>query len=263
MGELQTTAGNLPSTLNRELSEVTERLQPASHDGIAAAILKLHRAGLSYPPGVDPVKAGDIYAFALKGVALEAIKRAMTKIIQGEIPGVRDFIPTPPALAAIVKAEASELWRHRERLLLALDSVKAGGPGAEATPEAKARVRALVAGVRAAAADVREQERRGYQASVPLTHDQAEYFSKILALKDAPAVSADHMAARRFASKKIEEADPPHVEPVQVGYFLALQQQEEMENGKSNDEAKSGPEDQGRSGDADRPEGHEERDGGD
>lgn len=156
MNDLQhTTTGNLPSTLNRQLIEVTDQLQAASPDAVASAILKMHRAGLAYPPGIDEKRAGDIYAFACQRVAIEALKRATMAVIQGVVPNIsRDFIPTPPSFAAIVRSEAAKLWNERDRIMVTLDSIKAAAP---VTPsdEAKARVRARLAEFRKGVEEVR------------------------------------------------------------------------------------------------------------
>lgn len=244
---------------------MTEQLQAASDDAIIARVLSLRNAGLRWPQGIDEKTAARVYGFALKGLPLAALKSAVTKIIQGEFADIRDFMPTPPALAALVRAEARPLIDRRANLKLtqeAMERVSSGEASEMPDEAAKARVRAMVAGVRASAEAFKRQNSPNYKPDASISAEQADYYRQILALNDAPNVSADHMAARRFASKRIETADPPHVEPVQGAYFLALQQQEEMENGKSN-EAQSGAEDQDRSGDADRPEGHEERDSGD
>lgn len=267
MGELATT-GNQPLTLTQQLTVVTEQLAAASPDAIASHVMKLARAGLAYPPSIDTKKAGEIYAFALKGIPLEALKRSVMKIIQGEIPNIsRDFIPTPPGLAALAKAEAAEMYRDRGRLLLALDSMQTGKPMPERDQSAVDRVRQMVAGVKMAAAAEREQERYGYRPQEPVSFEQAELYRRMLDLPDAKGgVSAEQMAYRRVIAGKIDTAEPPiplQDEPVQGRYFLAQQQQEEMENHDSENQAKSGSQGEDRGDFYRGSEGQQERNGGD
>lgn len=161
MGELQTTTAtaNQLSTLNEKISIANERLRPVSDDGIASAIIKLAGAGLSFPPSIRSDGAARVYQFALRGVSVEGLRRTIVKIVQGEHPQVRDFLPTPPALAAMVKAEERELWADRERLLSTKDAMEFKRPGGAKTDEEKARVRAMVEGVKAHAAAIREDHR--------------------------------------------------------------------------------------------------------
>lgn len=157
--ELTTTANRLSiSTLTQELSVLTDHLQPASDDAIAARLLSLTRAGLSFPPGLDPKRAGQIYGFAMKGISIEALKRATEKLIKGDVPNHnRNFIPTPPAFAAIAKAEAREMHTDAARIRETIDALQLGYVvGPVKTDEAKAAVRNMVAGVKAAAAETRE-----------------------------------------------------------------------------------------------------------
>ena len=178
-----------------------------------ARVLSLHNAGLGWPQGIDGKSAPKVYGFALKGLPGEALKRAVTKIIRGEIDGVTKFMPTPPELANLVRAEARPLIEDRARARETLDAYERGLP--EKTPEAKARVRAMVdafkrdhkaqkdASVRAARFDeplTPEQEAR-YRAILDLPDrvggpdaDQADYRSRIQA-KLAKAAEAARVAA--------------------------------------------------------------------
>lgn len=121
------------------------------------------RAGLSYPPGLDAKRAGDIYGFACKGQPIEAIKRAVMKVVQGLVPNIsRDFIPTPPSFAAIVREEARDLWADRDRLLLTSESMRPNAPR-RPTPDEIERVRAMNAAFQAKAAEFRAQQRAEFQ----------------------------------------------------------------------------------------------------
>lgn len=207
MGELQTTTGNQPLTLAEKISAANDKLRPASDDAIASAIIKLAGAGLAFPAGIEPSGAARVYQFALRGVSLEALKRSVMRIVQGEIESVRNFIPTPPALASIVKAEARELWADRERLMLTAESIKLSGGREPASEESKARIRELNRQVQERARELREAEK--------------------FALYDKPEDELN----RIFKNK----VDPPEAQPPAAGKWSDeawFQQQKEMENGE-------------------------------
>lgn len=189
-----TTAVNHPSTLNDRLTVVNEQLIPASGDAIAAGVLRLHRAGMAYPPGLDQHRAGDVYRYALKGLAIEGLKRALEKLIQGQIPNVnRDFIPTPPSLAAIVRIECAALWAERDRVRTAIESMK---PVEKPAPseEQRQRVRALVQQVK----DSAEAYRR--ETMPDRDEIEAEFAEKYRGLINRPAV-------RREMPAEIDDVD--------------------------------------------------------
>ena len=193
MGQELTT--NALSTLSQQLTKATDLLAPASEDGIAANILRLHRAGLAYPPGIDQQKAGQIYAFALKRIPIEALKRAVAKIVQGGIPDIsRDFIPTPPRLAAICRAEALALYQDRDRLALTIESMRMNVPPPKSEEE-KARVRAMVESVKADADRVRDENRIG-----ALTDAQLDklFRNKQFGVSDAPPADPLDEAFRKM-----------------------------------------------------------------
>jgi len=112
---------------------------------------------MPYPPGLDPSNAARVYLFALRGVSREAIKRTVQKIVQGDVPSALNFIPTPPALASLCKAEAREMWADRERLIITRDSLIGERDRAPKTAEEKARVAAMVAQVKANADALRDE----------------------------------------------------------------------------------------------------------
>lgn len=222
----------------------------------------MHNAGLAWPPGIDGKTAARVYGFALKGLPGEAIKRTVTKIIRGEVETITSFMPTPPQLAVMVRMEARPLLDARARARETLESLTVNRAETVRDPASVARVRDLVRKVKEDAAEVREASQRGSMAVLPISHEQAENYKRMLDLPDRPgAVDADVMAFRRRIQAKIENADPPQAEPVPGSYFKALQQQEEMEN-VSKTEAQSRSEGEDR-GDVYRgSEGYEDGDGG-
>lgn len=155
MDNLPEPTNNRRLTLTQQITVVTEQLRPASPDAIAAAVLQLARDGMSYPPSLDKNTAGQSYYFALRGVAIEGLRRGFSAVRQGTIPGIsRDFIPTPAALGAICRKEAAELWREKDRLRLTQESLTLGREVKTVSDAAKERVRALRLGVIEAAKQV-------------------------------------------------------------------------------------------------------------
>lgn len=206
MGNLQTTTGNQLSTLEDKISAVNELLRPASDDAIASAVIKLSGAGLPFTTGIDPANAARVYQFALRGVSIAAIKRTVQKIVQGEVPTVREFLPAPPALAALCKAEAREIWMDRERLIATKEALEFKRPGGTKTPEAKARVRAMAADFVASVKQAKEQNFALYQRS----EDELN---------------------RMFMNKVFPPSEPQTEKWDDLKWH---QQQEEMDNGKEN-----------------------------
>lgn len=196
--------------------------------------MSLRNAGLEWPPGIDGKTAARIYSFALKGLPGEALKSAVMKIIRGEFESIGRYMPTPPQLAVMVRMEARPLLDARARARETLESLSAGRAESVKDPAAVARVRDLARKVRDDAAELRDASVRGSMAFLPISHEQAETYQRILDLPDrAGAVDAEVLAYRRRVQSRIDTAEqpiPPQDEPVQGRYFLAQQQQEEMEN---------------------------------
>lgn len=263
--DLALTTANRLSTLRQEISDLTERLSlKASDDAITARVLFLKRSGMKLPGDVDAEKIDRIYGFALKGCTADGLKTVTERLVQGGYPDLNPaFIPTPAELARLVRAEDTKAATARARAVEMVEAMKPDAPAsAKVDDAARARIRAMVAGVKMAAKEARENSGRGAIPEAPITAEEADRISKILALPDAPNVTAEHMAARRRAEAKIENADPPHIEPVQGAYFKALQQQEEMEN-DGKDQAQGGSEGEDRGDPLRGPEGQQERDAGD
>lgn len=139
---------NLPatlSTLEGEITALTERLKPATEDHVADAIGSLLASGLALPSAMDPKKAPAVYAFALANVSSSALKRAVTKLIRGEYDNVnRAFMPSAPELAALARGEAKIIMDDLARAKLKRDSMTPPTPEKK-SPESIERVRALVA----------------------------------------------------------------------------------------------------------------------
>lgn len=206
MGEIAKQGSQVSLTLAEKITEAADKLAPASGDAIAARLLGLKNSGLSFPPGLDPKRAPEIYAAAMKGIPLEALKRASVRILRGEVPNVsKDFIPTPPNFAAIARKEAVILWEDYGRLKLTADSmrpVERRNP----SPEERSRVRQMVEQVKAEAEAIK------------------------LAEDGPPKTEAE--LNRMFRNKVPPPPDVPQVEKWSDEDWHA--QQREMENGQEN-----------------------------
>lgn len=134
------------STLQTEITALTERLKPATKDHIADAISSLLAAGLAIPSAMDPEKAPAVYAFALENIPSFALRRAVTKLVRGEYENVhRSFLPSAPELAALARGEAKTIADDLYRKKATLDALTPVVHEPK-SPESIERVRALVAG---------------------------------------------------------------------------------------------------------------------
>lgn len=102
---------NLPaqlSTLEREISALTEQLSPAGPDDIGKAIAWLMDGGMLFSQSIKAADPVEEYRIVLKGVPLYGLRAAFTKIKHGEYTDLKpDFIPLPAALARLARNEAA------------------------------------------------------------------------------------------------------------------------------------------------------------
>lgn len=158
-------------------------------------------------------KAPEIYAYALSGVPGSCVQKATGKIIRGEYEINRGFVPTPPEFAAIARAEARILREDKTRLMEKLESMGASQKAEKVSEEGKARIRAMLAMFR-----TKDAARKAYSVKIPEAMDvaMAEYFEHIMALRDAPEVTAEQAAFRRRIRTEIEGARTSTTETVRV-----------------------------------------------
>lgn len=205
---------SLPSTimtLNRQIGDLTNQLEPVTNEQVMKGVKSLLTAGLSLPSAMfaagedgkeDEVrmKAPEIYAFALAGIPRVGFHRAIQKIIRGEYEISKAFVPTAPELAAISRLEAKplreDLTRLKERMA-ALEPPK----HQPISKEGRAKVRALLKDFRQ-----KNAERRAREAvpEMPFNGGQKEYYAKILAMKDAPSVTEEQAEFRSKIASKLE-----------------------------------------------------------
>ena len=202
---------NLPatvqlSTLSREIGALTEQLQPAEKDSIAKYLLSMRKAGMALPVGMSPSDLEAVYGYALSEVPSHGLKRAVEKIIKGEYEIERGFIPRPPELAAMARAEARVVredlarLREKETTIRSLEEDKRDRPN----EDAKARIRSILQQFRSDNEN-RKAKERGFVSHEPMSEEKAAHWLKIQALPDAKEITAEQQAFRR----RIEMELPP------------------------------------------------------
>ena len=196
---------NLPATissLNRQIFELTEKLSPATEDQVSRGVRSLLAAGLALPSGMQADKAPEIYAFALSGVPGIGVQKAIAKIIRGEYEINRAFVPSPPELAAMARAESRTIREDKTRLMEKMRAMEREKPP-PVSEEGKQRIKAML-----------HDFRQNHSASkalnstpeVPMDEERAAYYEKIMALSDAKTVEVSHSAFRTAISRKIDSA---------------------------------------------------------
>jgi len=138
---------NLPaqlSTLQTEISVLTEKLSPVSEDRVTKSVRSLLAAGIALPAGMNADKAPDIYAFALAGIASQGVAKVTEKLIRGEYDIHLGFIPKPPEFASLARKESQKLVDDIARLRAKKNAIEEAEKLHEkSTPEQKARIREL------------------------------------------------------------------------------------------------------------------------
>lgn len=186
----------------QQIGELTEKLAPVTEDHVAKGIRSLLAAGLALPSGMQADRAPEIFAYALSGSPAFGVQKAVSKIIRGEYDINRGFVPTPPELAAMARAEARILREDKLRLMDKLETIEVTQRQPEPRNEAMlARIHAL----RERARKIHAEHRVGAEAfPEPLSAESAEYYQKIMALRDAPRVTAEQAAMRRKVQRDLQ-----------------------------------------------------------
>ena len=157
----------------------------ASTAEIAVALDRLFSV-MPAPRGVNPEKAFDGYVLALSGFAVVEIDEAIRRYLAADFPDMSlKFYPRAPELAHLCRLVRSEHAAAAERLMRIERLHRERQEEAEAaklrihTPEEKARIAALVAGLHASlededkrqAAEAREAERARIRAAYGMTEE--------------------------------------------------------------------------------------------
>lgn len=163
---------------------------------------------MALPNGMKPEDLEPVYNYALSDVPSFGLRRAVEKVIKGEYEIERGFIPRPPELAAMARAEAKSVrddiarLREKEATIKGMVEAKTDRPD----EAAKERIRCMLGRFRAENTARRAQE-RGVIFHEPISPEKAEYWEKIQSLKDAPEITAEQQAFRRKISNDISATE--------------------------------------------------------
>ena len=122
---------NLPaqlSTLQQEISVLTEQLAPANPDDIAQCIEGLMSGGMRISESITAENPVEEYRLTLRNVPVYGLRRAYVKLKRGEYENInKAFIPLPAELSAMANAECrlvrEDRIRKQETLRAVQDSV--------------------------------------------------------------------------------------------------------------------------------------------
>ena len=164
---------------------------------------------MAYPPSIPEGKRSEAYLAVLSSVPSCGLRKALTKLRNGEYENINlAFIPLPAELAAMSRAEAKaereDLLRLRETKQT-FDDRTAEAPKVDEA--AKARIRAKLQIFRAET-QARKDAERGVVVEEEPTPEQIDRWKKIMAMPDAPReLTADEIAHRRTIAAKVEKAE--------------------------------------------------------
>lgn len=106
----------MSSTLQSEITALTEKLAPSGADEVAKCINALLDAGLMIPSAVSENEAIDLYRDALSATPIEGLRRTFSKLKRGGYSKHLAFLPNPSEMAALANAEAQSLREDRARI---------------------------------------------------------------------------------------------------------------------------------------------------
>ncbi len=140
---------NLPaklSTLQQEISALTEQLAPASADDIGQCIEGLMSGGMRISETITAANPVEEYRLSLRKVPVYGLRRVYVKLKRGEYENINlAFIPLPAELAAMANAECRTIRedriRKQETLRAIEDSVSRTLPSAHALMDLRVQQR--------------------------------------------------------------------------------------------------------------------------
>lgn len=179
------------STLTDRITRLTEALRPASDDMVAARILAMHNAGMAFPQSVKADVAVKAYVFALRNSSMQALKAVSVKLLQGEVPGLTRFLPTPAELAALVKAEQARIAGEVHDAKMTLEALQFRP--VHRSEEERERIRARVAAFRES---VRLEKQKVDTIAIADDEEKREYWRRIMAIGDAKNITPEQRAFR-------------------------------------------------------------------
>lgn len=191
-------------TLDQQITLAQGRLEAGTDEDIARIIQSLQTAGFGMSTNIDVKASVEVYTFALAGLSKQAISTVVRKLIRGEYENTKPFIPSPPEFATLVRREMAFLHSHVADLKLRKDSIASANEvrAREKTEEEKARGRAMIAKFQA-----ESQASDALVADEPIDEERAEYWRKIMELKDAPEKNEDFTGFRNQIAKYVSDAD--------------------------------------------------------
>lgn len=137
------------SNLNEEIGRLADRLKPAGPERVAECLDALKRGGMAAPAAIAPGDFLREYSLALSNVPACGLTAAIVKLKRGEYDTVKPaFMPLPAELAALARKEALSVREDMARARATVETLQALSRP-KASPESKARVRALHARFRA------------------------------------------------------------------------------------------------------------------
>jgi hypothetical protein len=190
--------------LDTQITAAQKRLEKGGDEDISKLLKSLTSAGFSLANGINLNAAVDVYKYALDGLSAHAMTIVTRKLIRGEYEDTRPFIPSPPEFATLVRREMSYLQADVADLKLRKDSIASANESRtrEKTEEEKARVREMIAKFHA-----ESQANDALATDEPIDEERAEYWRKIMELKDAPEKNEDFTGFRNQIAKYVSDAD--------------------------------------------------------
>lgn len=194
---------NLPatlSTLDQEITVLSERLNPPKPDFIAECLQSLKAGGMLVPKGIAAADFLREYSIAIGGVPHYGLMVVVAKLKRGEYTDVSaEFMPLPAHLAAMARAECRVVRDDIIRLREKRDAIAALKPQPKENEEERLRQLERIRSLHADFKATHTASKVG-AASVlhePMDDEKAEYWRKISELKDAAEPTAEQMAFRR------------------------------------------------------------------
>jgi len=195
------------STLEQQITVGQARLAPAGDDAVAKSLRSLQAAGMGIKPSIAASEVNAVYSYALANLSGAALAIVVRKLIRGEYDIDRkQFVPVPPELAAMVRAEQRVIVDDLARARQTLEAIKGRtvdpDEGTPQDPAAKERVKDLLAGFRQSHKSAKEAARGNYTTE-EVSPEKAAMWSKIMDLPDAKEISKEQEFYRTSVAKKI------------------------------------------------------------
>lgn len=199
------------STLQQQITALTKQLAPATFDEIDVVLNGLMDGGMMFPATIKAKDKIGEYRKAMSDCPSVGLRKVSVKLKRGEYDNVNlAFIPLPAELAAMARAEARTEREDRQRLRERAKAIEEQSARPEPRdPEMIARVKAARERYMARHAD---EKAMGQAPEKPMDEERAAYLQQIMAMRDAPEISAEQAAFRRKAAFDIAKTLPERKE---------------------------------------------------